>query len=224
MTYFTGLDVSLRSVSICIIDEQGVIKYEAKVATKVDRIVACLREFSHEVIAVAFEVGALTQYLTYGLQAAGFEPICMEARQVAAALSAMRNKTDRNDARGIAQILRTGSIAGYTSRVWRAITSGSCSPAAGPYWRGVLIWRTNCAGCSRSSVDANGQERNNCRYSPLVEREQSNRAPRPSQMCTGCSPSMLGFSASCFLRSQASAGQTSWPWLAQALYGCRALP
>ena len=45
---------------------------------------------------------------TYGLQAAGFEVLCLEARQVSAALSAMRNKTDRNDARGIAQILRTG--------------------------------------------------------------------------------------------------------------------
>jgi transposase len=49
----------------------------------------------------------LTQHLTYGLRAAGYEVICMEARQVHAALSAMR-KTDRNDARGIAQILRTG--------------------------------------------------------------------------------------------------------------------
>ena len=50
----------------------------------------------------------MTQYLTYGLQAAGFEVICLEARQVAATLAAMRNKTDRNDARGLAQILRSG--------------------------------------------------------------------------------------------------------------------
>ena len=50
----------------------------------------------------------LTQYLTYGLQSAGYEVICLEARQVSAALAAMRNKTDKNDARGIAQILRTG--------------------------------------------------------------------------------------------------------------------
>ena len=50
----------------------------------------------------------LTQHLTYGLQGAGFEVICMEARQVKAALSAMRNKTDKNDARGIAQLLRSG--------------------------------------------------------------------------------------------------------------------
>jgi transposase len=57
---------------------------------------------------VGFEAGTLTQYLTYGLQAAGFEVICLEARRVSVTLAAMRNKTDRNDARGIAQILRTG--------------------------------------------------------------------------------------------------------------------
>jgi len=57
---------------------------------------------------VGFEAGVLTQHLTYGLKAAGHEVVCMEARQVSAALAAMRNKTDKNDARGIAQILRTG--------------------------------------------------------------------------------------------------------------------
>ena len=71
-------------------------------------IVAALRRFSVEIRQVGFEAGALTQYLTYGLSEAGFEVICMEARQVAASLAAMRNKTDRNDARGLAQILRTG--------------------------------------------------------------------------------------------------------------------
>jgi len=45
--------------------------------------------------------------MTYGLQSADFEVICMEARQVKAALSAMRNKTDKHDARGIAQLLRS---------------------------------------------------------------------------------------------------------------------
>lgn len=108
MTYYTGLDVSLRSVSVCIVDDSGAICHEAKIAAEVDQVVACLRAFSADVSIVGFEAGALTQYLTYGLQADGFEVVCMEARQVAAALSAMRNKTDRNDARGIAQILRTG--------------------------------------------------------------------------------------------------------------------
>ena len=108
MTYYTALDVSLRSVSICIVNDEGAIQYEGKTSSDVEEIVDCLKGFDPEVRSVGFEAGALTQYLTYGLQAAGYEVICLEARQVSAALSAMRNKTDKNDARGIAQILRTG--------------------------------------------------------------------------------------------------------------------
>ena len=108
MKYFTGIDVSLRSVSICVVDEAGAVLYETKVAADVDVIVDCLRRCSPAIKQVGFEAGTLTQYLTYGLQAAGFEVICLEARQVAATLAAMRNKTDRNDARGLAQILRSG--------------------------------------------------------------------------------------------------------------------
>jgi len=108
MTYYTALDMSLRSISICIVDDTGDVRYEAKVRAEIPRIVACLRRCSLDAKIVGFEAGALTQYLTYALQAAGFEVICLEARQVNAALAAMRNKTDKNDARGIAQILRTG--------------------------------------------------------------------------------------------------------------------
>jgi len=108
MTYYAALDVSLRSVNVCVIDDQGEIKAETKLASEVEDIVTWLQALDHKLSAVGLEAGVLTQYLTYGLQAAGFEVICMEARQVHAALSAMRNKTDKNDARGIAQILRSG--------------------------------------------------------------------------------------------------------------------
>lgn len=108
MTYFTGIDVSLRSVSICIVDAHGEVCHEAKTAAQPAAIVKCLSTFSADVKAVGLEAGMLTQYLTYGLQAAGLEVICMEPRQVKNTLAAMRNKTDRNDARGLAQILRTG--------------------------------------------------------------------------------------------------------------------
>ena len=77
---------------------------------EIDDIVDCLKRFSPEIKSVGFEAGTLTQYLTYGLQAAGFEVVCLEARQVSVTLAAMRNKTDRNDARGLAQILRTGWV------------------------------------------------------------------------------------------------------------------
>jgi transposase len=108
MTHYAALDVSLRSVAICIIDGEGTIKRETSVVSDVEDIVHVLGRFDGEITSVGLEAGVLTQHLTYGLQAAGYDVVCMESRQVHAALSAMRNKTDKNDARGIAQILRTG--------------------------------------------------------------------------------------------------------------------
>ena len=128
MKYYTALDVSLRSVSICIIDDEGTVQFESKVSSDVDKIVTCLKHFSPEVTSVGFEAGTLTQHLTYGLQAAGYEVICLEARQVHGALSAMRNKTDKKDARGIAQILRTGwysrvHVKSFESHIVRTLLS-----------------------------------------------------------------------------------------------------
>ncbi len=108
MTYFAGLDVSLRSTNICVVDNQGELIAEGKTDADVAGIVAFLHETDVEITEVGLEAGTLTQYLTYGLQFAGYEVICMEARQVKSALSAMRNKTDKHDARGIAQLLRSG--------------------------------------------------------------------------------------------------------------------
>jgi transposase len=108
MTHYVALDVSLRSVHICVIDTDGKIKAETKLPSEVEDILAYLECLELEIAAVGFEAGTLTQYLSYGLTAAGYEVICMEARQVKAVLSAMRNKTDKHDARGIAHILRSG--------------------------------------------------------------------------------------------------------------------
>ena len=108
MTYYAGLDVSLRSTHICVIDDDGELLAEGKTDSEVADIIVFLDALDVELMAVGLEAGTLTQYLTYGLQFAGYDIVCMEARQVKAALSAMRNKTDRNDARGIAQLLRSG--------------------------------------------------------------------------------------------------------------------
>ena len=108
MNYYAALDVSLRSVHLCVIDDDGELITETKLSSEVTDIIAYLDVLELGVSVVGLEAGTLAQYLTYGLQSAGFEVVCMEAPQVKAALSAMRNKTDKNDARGIAQLLRTG--------------------------------------------------------------------------------------------------------------------
>lgn len=86
---------------------------EGKTNADVADIVKFLDALDIEISEVGLEAGTLTQYLTYGLQFAGYEVVRMEARQVKAALSAMRNKTDKHDARGIAQLL----CSGWYSRV-----------------------------------------------------------------------------------------------------------
>jgi len=108
MEYFVGLDVSLRSVALCIVDGKGTVLLERELPCEVSDITECLTDFPHPVERVGFEAGTMSQHLFFGLKAEGFDVVCMEARQVNAALSAMRNKTDKNDARGIAQVLRTG--------------------------------------------------------------------------------------------------------------------
>lgn len=108
MDYYVGLDVSLRSVAVCVIDVDGKHVFERTVECEIEDIVRCLEVFSASELRVGFESGAMSQHLYHGLRAAGFDVVCMEARQVNAALSAMRNKTDKTDARGIAQVLRAG--------------------------------------------------------------------------------------------------------------------
>ena len=108
MEYYVGLDVSLRSCALCIIDNRGRVYLERELPCEVEDIADCLEAFEHPIERVGFEAGAMSQHLFFGLESSGFDVVCMEARQVSAALSAMRNKTDRTDAKGIAQILRTG--------------------------------------------------------------------------------------------------------------------
>ena len=108
MDYYAGLDVSLRSCALCIVDAKGTVLLERELPCEVSDIAVCLASFPHPIERVGFEAGTMSQHLFHGLKAEGFDVVCMEARQVNAAPSAMRNKTDRTDARGIAQVLRTG--------------------------------------------------------------------------------------------------------------------
>jgi len=120
MNYYAALDVSLRSVHLWVIDTDGEIQAEGQVDSAAEAIDLFLRKLDLPITSIGLEAGTLTQYLTYGLRDAGYQVVCMEVRQVKVALSAMRNKTDKNDARGIAQLLRTG---GYSPVYIKSIES-----------------------------------------------------------------------------------------------------
>ncbi len=108
MTYFAGIDVSLEESSICVVDAGGKIVREVKVLSEPESLVKFFREAGVVVSRIGLEAGPLSQWLYDGLTEAGFEVVLLETRHVKAALSAMVVKTDRNDARGIAQLLRMG--------------------------------------------------------------------------------------------------------------------
>jgi transposase len=108
MQFFVGIDVSLDSSSICIIDERGVIIKEGKVDSDPIAIARFIRHRGRRVEHVGLETGSLSQWLYAGLVREGFRVTVLEARHVRAAFAAMQVKTDRNDARGIAQLVRLG--------------------------------------------------------------------------------------------------------------------
>jgi transposase len=108
MGYYAWIDVSLKDSSVCVVDATGRIVREAKVASEPEALVAWFRGLGLAVAQIGLEAGPLSQWLHVGLSEAGFEVVLLETRQVKAALSAMTVKTDRKDARGIAQLLRMG--------------------------------------------------------------------------------------------------------------------
>jgi transposase len=108
MAYYVGIDVSLELSSVCVVDAAGKIVREGKVRSEPEALVAFLAGLGLAVTRVGLEAGPLSQWLHAGLAAAGYETVLLETRHVKAALSAMVVKTDRRDARGIAQLLRMG--------------------------------------------------------------------------------------------------------------------
>jgi transposase len=108
MEYFAGIDVSLDTSHVCVVDATGKIMREAKVASEPEALAQFLSQLGVPVARIGLEAGPLSQWLHAGLEAAGWEAILLETRHVKAALSAMTVKTDRKDARGIAQMVRMG--------------------------------------------------------------------------------------------------------------------
>src|SRR5712691_10423410 len=108
MDHFAGLDVSVKDTSICIVDGTGKIVREVKVASEPDALLPVLTTFGYHFKRIGLEAGPLSQWLYSAFAEAGLPVICVETRHMRAVLKAQINKTDRNDARGIAQMMRAG--------------------------------------------------------------------------------------------------------------------
>src|ERR1700676_184563 len=109
MAHFVGLDVSVKETSVCVVDEAGTVIMEQKVPAEPTDIIALLTSLGVSYGRIGIEAGPLSQWLVNALTAAELPVICVQTRHMKALLTAQQiNKTDRNDARGIAQMMRVG--------------------------------------------------------------------------------------------------------------------
>jgi transposase len=126
MNHYVGLDVSLEETAICVVDGTGRIVKEARAASEPEALIAALREIDLPLERVGLEACSLTAWLHDELHSAGLPAVCIETRQANAAMKTMPNKTDRNDARALAQIMRTGwyrqvHVKSRQCRLWRSL-------------------------------------------------------------------------------------------------------
>src|SRR5215216_4820761 len=108
MEHYAGIDVSLELSSVCVVDATGRIVREAKVASEPEALIAWFRGLGLALARVGLEAGPLSQWLYAAMRDAGLAVELLETRHVRDAFKAMPVKTDRKDARGIAQLMRLG--------------------------------------------------------------------------------------------------------------------
>ena len=108
MDHFAGLDVSVKETSVCIVDDTGKLVREVKVASEPEALLSVLESPAYRLKRIGLEAGPLSQWLFSALAEAELPVVCVETRHMQAVLKAQINKTDRNDARGIAQMMRVG--------------------------------------------------------------------------------------------------------------------
>ena len=108
MELYVGMDVSLKETSICVVDGTGEIVSEGTVVSEPVAIAAFIKAKAPGAVRIGLETGPTTTWLWHELRSLGLPVICIDARHAKAALSLQINKSDRNDAAGIARIMQAG--------------------------------------------------------------------------------------------------------------------
>ena len=108
MEHYVGLDVSLKETSICVVDGEGKVQFEGSVLSEPEAIAEFINVKSPGATRIGLETGPTSTWLWHELNALGLPVICIDARHAKAALSMQVNKSDRNDARGLARIMQCG--------------------------------------------------------------------------------------------------------------------
>ncbi len=108
MTHYIGLDESQKLTAICVVDDSGRRLWRGQCASDPEPIERAVRRHGEEDARIGIETGPMTPWLVHELRARGLSVTCLDARHARAALKMQINKTDQNDAEGLAQIMRTG--------------------------------------------------------------------------------------------------------------------
>ncbi len=112
MEHYAGIDVSLECSSVCVVEATGKIVREGKIPSEPEALIAWFRSLGFATERIGLEAGPLSQWLYAAMKQAGLAVELLETRHVRDAFKAMPVKSDRNDARGIAQLMRLGWSAG----------------------------------------------------------------------------------------------------------------
>ncbi len=108
MKQYVGLDVSQRETAVCVVGEIAQVIFEGKVKSDLGVLTNLLRKHAPHAERIGFETGAMTRWLWHELRRLDPPVICVDARHAHAALSVRMNKSDENDARGLAELVRVG--------------------------------------------------------------------------------------------------------------------
>jgi transposase len=105
---YVGLDVSQKETAVCVVDQDGKVLFEGKVASDPGALARVIRKRAPGAERIGFETGAMASWLWHELDRVGLPVVCIDARHAHAALSVRMNKSDPNDARGLAELVRVG--------------------------------------------------------------------------------------------------------------------
>lgn len=125
MKHYVGLDVSMKDTFICIVDETGKITNQGKTETNPELLAEYLKKFQIDLAKVGIESGSISHWLVEQLKKLEIPALCIDARKMATVLSVQINKTDKNDAKGIADAMRCGLYREVSQKSEKAIEIGT---------------------------------------------------------------------------------------------------
>lgn len=150
--HYVGLDALLETTAVCVIDDHGAVLWRGKCASTPDSVAAAVQAHAPAAVRVGLETRQLSNWLTLNLRRRHVPDVCLDARHAKAALSLQINKTDANDAFGLAQIVRTGWYREVAVKSMDAHTLKMLLSRAPSSSRSARKPPTRSAACSRPSA------------------------------------------------------------------------